>query len=261
MRGRSFHRALKAGIDTLRRDIAVARERDPAARSVLEVLTCYPGLHAVWMHRGAHRLYQRGLRLPARLMSQVSRQLTGIEIHPGATIGPGFFIDHGMGVVIGETTEIGEDVTIYQGVTLGGTGKDTGKRHPTVRDGVIVGTGARVLGPLVIGEGAKIGAGAIVIKDVPANSTVVGNPGRPVVVDGQRIDPERLHHPDIEHTRLPDPVAEAMACLVDRVKELERQIADLRVGRTPAEGEPSDCLPDIQQQIATALGRNGGAGI
>ncbi len=246
----------------LERDVAVARERDPAARSLAEVLLCYPGLHALWLHRGAHALYVRGLRLPARLVSQLSRFLTGIEIHPGATIGPGLFIDHGMGVVIGETTEIGEDVTIYQGVTLGGTGKETGKRHPTVEDGVIVGTGARVLGPVRIGEGAKVGAGAIVIKDVPPNSTVVGNPGRPVVVDGQRV-PRDIPHPDIEHTRLPDPVAEAMACLVRRVAELERDLADLKAGRAPVAkaGDDEDCLPSVQEEISAILGLNRGAGI
>ena len=243
---------------SLARDVEVARERDPAATSLAEVLLCYPGLHAVWMHRASHAMYLRGMRLPARLLSQVSRFITGIEIHPGARIGPGFFIDHGMGVVIGETTEIGEDVTIYQGVTLGGTGKDTGKRHPTLQDGVIVGTGARVLGPLVVGEGAKVGAGAIVVKDVPPNSTVVGNPGRPVVVDGQRV-PHDVHHPDIEHTRLPDPVAEAMACLVRRVTELERDIDDLRAGRAPAPRIPAgdeDCLPTVQEEISAILGVN-----
>jgi serine O-acetyltransferase len=247
---------------SLARDIAVARERDPAATSTAEVLLCYPGLHALWMHRVSHRLYLRGARLPARVLSQASRFLTGVEIHPGATIGPGLFIDHGMGVVIGETTEIGEDVTIYQGVTLGGTGKDSGKRHPTVRDGVIVGTGARVLGPVEVGEGAKIGAGSIVIKDVPANSTVVGNPGRPVIVDGQRV-PRDVHHPDIDHVRLPDPVAEAMACLVRRVGELERDLADLRAGRPLAmrEVDDDDCLPTAQEEISTILGLNPGAGI
>jgi serine O-acetyltransferase len=248
---------------SLARDIEVARERDPAARSTAEVLLCYPGLHAVWLHRGAHRLWNGGFRLPARLVSQFSRSLTGIEIHPGATIGPGFFIDHGMGIVIGETTEIGEDVTLYQGVTLGGTGKETGKRHPTVQDGVIVGTGARVLGPVVLGEGAKIGAGSIVVKDVPPNSTVVGNPGRPVIVDGQRV-PRDVHHPDMQHTRLPDPVAEAMACLVRRVTELEQDLADLRAGRTPAVRIPTsdeDCLPTAQEEISSILGLNPGAGI
>jgi serine O-acetyltransferase len=247
---------------SIARDIEVARERDPAARSTAEVLLCYPGLHAVWMHRGAHRMWTSGFRLPARLLSQFSRAVTGIEIHPGATIGPGFFIDHGMGVVIGETTEIGEDVTLYQGVTLGGTGKETGKRHPTLQDGVIVGTGANVLGPVVLGEAAKVGAGSIVVKDVPPYSTVVGNPGRPVIVDGQRV--RDVHHPDMQHTRLPDPVAEAMACLVRRVTELEQDIADLRAGRPPAPRIPTsdeDCLPTAQEEISSILGLNPGAGI
>ncbi len=246
-------------IATVRRDLDVARERDPAAESTAELLFCYPGLHAVWVHRGAHWLYGRDRRLAARLVSQLGRSLTGVEIHPGATIGPGFFIDHGMGVVIGETTEIGEDVTVYQGVTLGGTGKETGKRHPTVRDGVIVGTGARVLGPVTLGEGAKVGAGAIVVKDVPPNSTVVGNPGRPVVVDGERVDDRALHHPSLEHTRLPDPVAEALECLVSRIDTLERQLADVRAGREIAPGDESDCLPDVRSQIEAILGRAGAA--
>lgn len=237
----------------LRRDLDAARERDPAARSTAELVLTYPGLHAVWMHRAAHGLDTRGLHLPARVVSQVSRFVTGIEIHPGATIGPGFFIDHGMGVVIGETTEIGEDVTIYQGVTLGGTGKHGGKRHPTLHDGVIVGAGAAVLGPLDIGEGAKIGAGSIVVKDVPANSTVVGNPGKPVVLDGQRVDPEKLHHPDLDHTRLPDPVADALDCLIQRVEELEGEIAALRAGvEPPPKGEDPDCRDRVKEGIREA---------
>lgn len=262
MAGFSIGGALRRTATTLRRDLDVARERDPAARSTVELLTCYPGLHALWMHRLAHRMYRRGLRLPARLVSQVSRAVTGIEIHPGATIGPGLFIDHGMGIVIGETTEIGEDVTLYQGVTLGGTGKDVGKRHPTIRDGVIVGTGASLLGPLEVGEGAKIGAGSIVVKNVPANSTVVGNPGRPVVIEGQRVDPEKFHHPDIDHTKLPDPIAEAMSCLVRRVTELEEEIAALREGRPPPEREKDgDCMPSARDEIAAILGLNGSAGV
>ncbi len=258
-----FANILKHAATTFQRDVAVARERDPAARSTLEVVTSYPGIHALWMHRLAHGLYGRGIRLPARWVSQLSRQLTGIEIHPGATIGPGLFIDHGMGVVIGETAEIGEDVTIYQGVTLGGTGKETGKRHPTIGDCVIIGTGASVLGSVTVGEGAKIGAGSIVIKDVPPNSTVVGNPGRAVVVDGQRVDQEALHHPTLEHTRLPDPVAEAMACLVRRVTELEEDITDLREGREAQRRtrDDGDCLPTAQEEIAGILGLNGGSGI
>jgi serine O-acetyltransferase len=257
---RSLRTRLQSAIRSVSRDIDVARERDPAARSLAEVLLCYPGLHALWMHRGAHALWVRGAQLPARLLSQASRFATGIEIHPGAQIGPGFFIDHGMGVVIGETTEIGEDVTIYQGVTLGGTGKDVGKRHPTVHDGVIVGTGARVLGPVVLGECSKVGAGAIVIKDVPPNSTVVGNPGRPVVVDGQRVRPD-VHHPDIDHVHLPDPVAEAMNSLVRRVSELERDLADVRAGRPLTPRPDAADAPSAEDEVASILGLNSGAGI
>ena len=254
---------LRRAMTAVSRDIDAARERDPAARSLAEVLLCYPGLHALWMHRVAHTLWSHGVHLPARLISQVSRFLTGIEIHPGARIGPGLFIDHGMGVVIGETTEIGEDVTIYQGVTLGGTGKETGKRHPTLRDRVIVGTGARVLGPLEIGDGAKVGAGAIVIRDVPANSTVVGNPGRTVVRDGQRVPPAR---PDIEHTRLPDPMAEAMVRLVRRLEELENEVDDLRAGRDPGGENGDGTRPPATRsrdsdEILSVLGLNAGAGI
>ncbi len=243
---------------TFRRDLRAARERDPAAHSNLELLL-YQGLHAIWMHRAAHALYLRGLRVPARAVSQISRFLTGIEIHPGARIGPGVFIDHGMGVVIGETAEIGRDVTIYQGVTLGGTGKQGGKRHPTVGDRVIVGTHAQVLGPLIVGDDAKIGAGSIVIHDVPPRSTVVGNPGRPVIVDGQRVTAQ----PELEHTRLPDPVAEAMQCLVERVAELEGTVAALRDGREPPPKveRNGDCLPDATRDIAGILGLNRGAGI
>lgn len=251
----SLLNGLQSAIRAVKKDIAVARDRDPAARSVVEIMTCYPGLHAIWLHRAAHRLYKRDARLPARLVSHASRQLTGIEIHPGATIGEGFFIDHGMGVVIGETTEIGRNVTVYQGVTLGGTGKETGKRHPTLGDGVIVGTGARVLGPLEIGDGAKVGAGAIVVKDAPANSTVVGNPGRPVIVDGKRVSRD-LDHPDIEHNTLPDPVAEALDCLVKRMGELELELAELRAGRTPPlrdSAKDGDCLPSVREEIAEIL--------
>lgn len=237
----------------LRRDLAAARERDPAARSTAELVLTYPGLHAVWLHRAAHGMNARGWHLPARMVSQFSRFLTGIEIHPGAVIGPGLFIDHGMGVVVGETTEIGEDVTIYQGVTLGGTGKHGGKRHPTVHDGVTVGAGASILGPVEVGQGAKVGAGAIVVKDVPANSTVVGNPGKPVVVDGQRVDPDAIHHPDLEHTRLPDPVADALDCLIQRVEELEAEIAALRAGVEPPVRETEDdCRDRVKAGIRKA---------
>ena len=242
-RGRSAHakRRLSAVLNTVRDDLRAARDRDPAAHSTSEILL-YQGLHAVWMHRAAHALYVRGHRFSARLISQLSRFLTGIEIHPGARIGRGLFIDHGMGVVIGETTEIGDDVTLYQGVTLGGTGKQGGKRHPTVGNRVIVGTGAQVLGPLVIGEDAKIGAGAIVIKDVPAETTVVGNPGRPVAISGKRVS-----GPELEHTRLPDPVAESLESLTRRITELEHQLGSTQGGpEAPPAARPPTPGPEVR---------------
>ena len=200
----------------LKNDVKAIFERDPAAKSFLEVILCYPGLHALWFHRLAHRLHKWGFVLLPRLISQLSRFLTGIEIHPGAKIGAGFFIDHGMGVVIGETTEIGDNVTIYQGVTLGGTGKEKGKRHPTIGNNVVIGTGAKVLGPINIGDNVKIGAGSVVLRNVPANTTVVGVPGRVVVYEGERVPSIDLHH-----EKLPDPVAEMM-------QRLQSQIDDLR---------------------------------
>lgn len=200
----------------LKNDIKSIFERDPAAKSLLEVILCYPGLHALWFHRFAHQLHQWGFVLLPRLISQLSRFFTGIEIHPGARIGAGFFIDHGMGVVIGETTEIGDNVTIYQGVTLGGTGKEKGKRHPTIGNNVVIGTGAKVLGPIVIGDNVKIGASSVVLHNVPSQTTVVGVPGRVVVYEGERVPSIDLHHEN-----LPDPVAEMM-------QRLQRQIDDLR---------------------------------
>ncbi len=208
---------------TMRHDIKVIKERDPAARSNVEILTCYPGLHALWLHRGAHALWQRDVPLAPRLISQVGRLLTGVEIHPGATLGDGLFIDHGAGVVIGETSEIGENVTIYQGVTLGGTGKETGKRHPTIGDNVVIGAGSQLLGSIKVGDNVKVGAGSVVIHDVPSGSTVVGNPGRPVIMEGARVA-----IPDIDYTHLPDPVAEAMKCLVRRVVGLENELEEIR---------------------------------
>ncbi|MHB0885902.1 MAG: serine O-acetyltransferase EpsC [Bacillota bacterium] len=202
--------------EVARRDVRAVIERDPAARSVLEVILCYPGLHAVWIHRWAHRLYRRRRFLAARLLSQFARSLTGIEIHPGARLGRGFFIDHGMGVVIGETAEVGEDVTLYQGVTLGGTGKEKGKRHPTIGRNVIISAGAKVLGAITIGDNCKIGAGAVVIESVPPNCTVVGVPGRVVRRDGVRTAGA-----DLDHADLPDPVAEAIATLSRRLARLE----------------------------------------
>ncbi len=205
------------------------------------------------------------MRLPARLLSQASRFLTGIEIHPGATIGQGLFIDHGMGVVIGETTEIGEDVTIYQGVTLGGTGKQTGKRHPTVGDGVIVGTGARVLGPVAIGEGAKVGAGAIVIKDVPPNSTVVGNPGRTVVQDGQRVEsPRRAAGHRAHPPARPGGRGHGLPGAPPRPSSSARWPTCAPAARRPSarpRARTATACPTAQEEIAHILGLNGGAGI
>lgn len=215
---------------TLREDIQVVFERDPAAKSVLEVLLCYPGFHAIQFHRIAHFFYSKKMFLLARVISQISRALTGIEIHPGAKIGRRFFIDHGMGVVIGETTVIGDNVTLYQGVTLGGTGKDKGKRHPTLKDNVIVGVGAKILGNITIGEDCRIGAGAVVVKDVPSDCTVVGVPGRVVIKNGQRIDNSNL----LEHGNLPDPLADILTELQaniqyikDRLKKLEEDKIDV----------------------------------
>jgi serine O-acetyltransferase len=202
-------------------DIQAVKDRDPAATSAVSVLFNYPGLHAIWMHRTTFWLWKHGRRGFARWLSQVARFLTGVEIHPGAVIGERFFIDHGMGVVIGETTIIGDDVTLYQGVTLGGTGKETGKRHPTLQDCVVVGVGASVLGNITVGHGSKVGGGAVVIDDVPPHSTVVGVPGRVVMRGGSRVDAIDLHHED-----LPDPVVEMFRCLQRRMDRLEKKVVD-----------------------------------
>jgi serine O-acetyltransferase len=207
-----------------REDVTAVRERDPAARGIgtLEILTSYGGVHAILSHRMAHALHEVGVPLLPRAISNVSRVLTGIEIHPAARIGQEFFIDHGMGVVIGETAEIGDRVTLYQGVTLGGTGFARGKRHPTIQDNVTIGSGAKLLGPINVGHGAKVGANSVVVHDVPPNSTVVGNPGHPVRVDGRR--PEG---PDTDWMHLPDPVADALKGLAERITELEHFVSDL----------------------------------
>ncbi len=217
----------------IRRDLQAAQERDPAAQgaSRLLVFLTWPGVHALLAHRLAHALRQSGVPAFPQILAFVARSRTGIEIHPAAQIGRGMFIDHGSGVVIGETAEIGDNVTIYQGVTLGGTGFQTGKRHPTVGNDVVIGSGAKLLGPITVGDGAKIGANTVVIHDVPANSTVVGNPGHPVRVEGRRPT-----GPDADWAHLPDPVADAMDALSARIAQLERQIEDL--GGTPAPGEP-----------------------
>lgn len=210
-------------IKTIKEDINAVFERDPAARSLMEVLLCYPGLHAVIIHRISHDLYKKGFIVLPRVISNISKFLTGIEIHPGATIGRRLFIDHGTGVVIGETTEIGNDVTIYQGATLGGTGKEKGKRHPTIGNNVVISSGAKILGPFTVGDNSKIGAGSVVLKEVPPNCTVVGVPGRVVVKDNKKIG-EGMHGIDLDHVRLPDPVMEQLNCLTRRVLELESKI-------------------------------------
>ncbi|MGI6433849.1 MAG: serine O-acetyltransferase [Syntrophomonadaceae bacterium] len=209
----------------LRQEVQVVFERDPAAKSIMEVLFCYPGLHAIIHHRMAHFFYRRRMFFIARLISHISRFMTGIEIHPGAQIGKGLFIDHGSGVVIGETAEIGDNVTLYQGVTLGGTGKEKGKRHPTIGDQVTISVGAKVLGNIKIGNNAKIGGGSVVLKDVPPDCTVVGVPGRIVVRDGAKID-----QVDLEHHILPDPVADMFTIMQERIDMLEKRIADMEKG-------------------------------
>ena len=202
--------------DHLKKDIAVALEKDPAAKSKIEVFLTYSGVKALFYYRMAHALHKRKFRLLARMLSQRAKRLTGIEIHPGATIGEGVFIDHGAGVVIGETTEIGNNVTIYQGVTLGGTGKETGKRHPTIGNNVMISAGAKVLGPVVIGDYVKVGAGSVVLKDVPAHSTIVGVPGRIVRQYGEKYN-------DLDQ-KLPDPILEEFARLNSRIIALEEKL-------------------------------------
>ncbi len=208
----------------IRCDIKAARERDPAARGVgaVEMLATWPGIQALLAHRIAHVLHEARVPALPRVIAYGARTVTGIEIHPAARIGARLFIDHGTGVVIGETAEIGDDVTLYQGVTLGGTGFQIGKRHPTVEGCVTIGSGAKLLGPITIGQGAKIGANSVVVADVPANATVVGVPGHPVRVDGRRVE-----GPDADWIHLPDPVADAMRALSARVAELERQLSEL----------------------------------
>jgi serine O-acetyltransferase len=214
---------IRRTVAEIRCDVSAAQSRDPAARGVgsFEILATWPGVHALLAHRVAHALQGAGVPLLPRIIAAFSRMITGIEIHPAAKIGRGFFIDHGMGVVIGETAEIGDDVTLYQGVTLGGTGFATGKRHPTVQDNVTIGSGAKLLGPITVGHGSKIGANSVVIHDVPPNSTVVGNPGHPVRVEGRR--PEG---PDADWVHLPDPIADALKGLSGRIAALEQAAGD-----------------------------------
>jgi serine O-acetyltransferase len=206
---------------TLRKDIDSVFDRDPAARTTLEILLAYPGLHAIWGHRLTHWLWQHRLKLLARWVSHLFRALTGIEIHPGAKIGPEFFIDHGMGVVIGETAEVGRRVTLYHGVTLGGTSHEKGKRHPTLDDNVVVGAGAKILGPITIGENSRIGANAVVVKSVPPNSVVVGVPGQVLVRSKPRQIPSVI---DLDHTSLPDAIGEALEVLIKRMERIEDRL-------------------------------------
>jgi serine O-acetyltransferase len=210
--------------DAIRRDVRTVLQRDPAARSAFEVILCYPGVHALALHRLAHRLWRRGWTTLARFLSHVGRFLTGIEIHPGARLSPGLFIDHGMGVVIGETAEVGENVTLLQGVTLGGTSLKREKRHPTLGDNVVVGAGAKVIGAFTIGDGSRIGAGSVVVREVPPNSVVVGVPGRVTYRDGRRVEGGI----DLNQTDLPDPISRAIEQLLERIRTLESEVAALR---------------------------------
>jgi len=216
--------------ETLKADYKAVFEKDPAARNFLEVILCYPGFHAILLHRVAHFLWKLKIPVIPRLISHVNRFLTGIEIHPGAKIGKGFFIDHGMGVVIGETTEIGDNVLIYQGVTLGGTGKEKGKRHPTIGNNVVIGAGVKVLGPITIGDNVRIGAGSVVLKSVPPNCTVVGVPGKIIIQDGKKINNI------LDHGNLPDPQAQIIeelnlriTYLESKIEELERKLKEIKI--------------------------------
>lgn len=252
-------RTLKRVAGEIRNDVHAAQERDPAARGVgpAEVLAIWPGVHAVLAHRVAHALFEAGVPIVPRVIAGFSRAVTGIEIHPAARIGSGFFVDHGMGVVVGETAVIGDDVTLYQGVTLGGTGFATGKRHPTVEDNVTIGSGAKLLGPITIGHGSKIGANTVVIHDVPPHSTVVGNPGHPVRIDGRR--PEG---PDADWVHLPDPVADAIKGLASRIGALERAVTEQNggtAGGARAPGGVPETEPELPQ-VRPARGPNPAGG-
>lgn len=226
-----------------RRDVEAALERDPAARNWFEVLLVYPGVHALFMHRVAHALWRRRLFLPARILAHASRLLTGIEIHPAAVIGPGLFIDHGMGVVIGETAELGENVTLYQGVVLGGTGKERGKRHPTIGNNVVIATGAAVLGSFCVGDNARIGAGSVVLSEVPPNCTVVGVPGRIVRENGRKVDTIEL-----DHANLPDPLEKVLRGMTDHIDRLTARVRELEA-RERARERRDDLMPGAHVSV------------
>lgn len=222
--------------NTLKEDIQTVFERDPAVRSVPEILFCYPGFHALLFYRVAHACWVRKLRFLARFLSHLGRMFTGIEIHPGARIGRRFFIDHGMGVVIGETAEIGDNCTLYHGVTLGGTSWAKEKRHPTLGNNIVVGAGAKVLGPFKVGDNSKIGANSVVVREVPENSTVVGIPGRVVYANGEKVGTPF----DLEHGQLPDPEGKAMSCMFDQLRALERRVRELEGGRSDKASDGQD---------------------
>jgi serine O-acetyltransferase len=234
-----------------RADVAAARDRDPAAQGVssFEILTSWAGVQALLAHRLAHALRGAGVPLLPRVIAYLTRAVTGVEIHPAAEIGRGFFIDHGSGVVIGETARIGDRVTLYQGVTLGGTGFQRGKRHPTLGDNVTVGSGAKLLGPIAVGDGAKVGANTVVVEDVPPGATVVGNPGHPVRVEGRRLE-----GPDADWIHLPDPIADAIKALSERIAELEARLAEVDGGETAAQAKRG------QPEIKPRTGRSSAGG-
>ncbi len=242
---------LKRVVREIRNDVSAARDRDPAAQGVstFEILTSWAGVQALLAHRVAHVLDGAGVPLAPRAIAYMTRSVTGVEIHPAARIGDGFFIDHGAGVVIGETAEIGERVTLYQGVTLGGTGFQRGKRHPTLGDNVTVGSGAKLLGPIAVGDGAKIGANTVVVEDVPPGTTVVGNPGHPVKVEGRRVE-----GPDADWIHLPDPIAEAIKGLSERIADLERRLAELDGG------DGKEGLDGEERGLRTRTGRSSAGG-
>jgi serine O-acetyltransferase len=238
-------------LETVKEDIRVVFDRDPAARNVLEIILTYPGFHALFFYRVAHATWRGGFKGLARFVSNLGRFFTGIEIHPGAQIGRRFFIDHGMGVVVGETTEIGNDVTIYQGVTLGGTSLRKEKRHPTVEDWVVIGAGATVLGPVTIGHNSRIGSGSVVVTTVPPHSTVVGIPGR--VVEGEAARREaHAHIIDLDHARLPDPIAKAIGGLADYIQKLEQRVDELSArqgGLEEKTAEESEVLNKVRELL------------
>lgn len=240
--------------ENFRQDIEAVRDRDPAARNDLEIILAYPGLHALWMHRAAHWLWEKGVPVVPRIISHFNRLLTGIEIHPGAKFGKGVFIDHGMGVVIGETSEVGDYVTLYQGVTLGGTGKEKGKRHPTIGRNVVIAAGAKVLGPITVGDDSKVGAGAVVIRDVPPRCTVVGVPGKVVMQEGEPVV-------DLHHELIPDPVMDRIEALDVLIRKLEDRLLRTQLELEITEDKlrcAEEELHRVEESMEAPPGRAGG---